>query len=51
MEDQKLEQGSKKLSVIALASFLVSIAFCSFLISATVINRTNVTKLRTEQHI
>ena len=51
MEDQKLEQGSKKLSVIALASFLVSIAFCSFLISATVINRTNVTKLRTEQQI
>jgi diguanylate cyclase (GGDEF)-like protein len=51
MEDQKPEQGSKKLSVIALASFLVSIAFCSFLISATVINRTNVTKLRTEQQI
>jgi len=35
----------------ALASFAVSIVFCAFLISATIINRTNVTKLRIEQQI
>ena len=51
MNDQKQKRGPKKLSMIALASFLVSIAFCTFLISTTIINRTNVTKLRMEQQI
>jgi diguanylate cyclase (GGDEF)-like protein len=51
MENQKPEQRSKGLSVIALVSFLVSIAFCTFLISATIVNRTKVTKLRIEQQM
>ena len=50
MEDR---QGEKKsvLSFKAVVSTLVSIAFCAFLIGASIINRTNVEKLRIEQHI
>ena len=51
MENQKLEQECKGLSLTAVVSFLVSIAFCAFLISATIINRTNVINLRIEQQI
>jgi diguanylate cyclase (GGDEF)-like protein len=51
MENQKPKRKFKGLSLIAVVSFLVSIAFCSFLISATIINRTNVVKLRIEQLI
>jgi diguanylate cyclase (GGDEF)-like protein len=51
MENQKPKRKSKGLSLIAVVSFLVSIAFCTFLISATIINRTNVVKLRIEQQI
>jgi len=51
MENQKPERKFKGLSLIAVVSFLVSIAFCYFLISATIINRTNVVKLRIEQQI
>jgi diguanylate cyclase (GGDEF)-like protein len=51
MENKTTGQKSKGLSPFALASFLVSIVFCTFLVSATIVNRTNVTKLRTEQQI
>ena len=51
MEDQKPKRGFKGLSLIAVVSFLVSLAFCAFLISATIINRTNVVELRIEQQI
>ncbi|MCL2441124.1 MAG: sensor domain-containing diguanylate cyclase [Treponema sp.] len=46
-----LEQTFKNLSPAAVAAFLVSIAFCAFLISATIIDRRNVVKLRMEQQI
>jgi len=47
------EQGGKKrtLSIKAVVSALLSFAFCAFLIGATIINRTNIEKLRLEQHI
>jgi diguanylate cyclase (GGDEF)-like protein len=47
------EQGEKKrtLSIKAVISTLISIAFCVFLISAVITNRTNVEKLRLEQQI
>ena len=51
MEKKTLEQRLKNISVIAVISFIISIAFCSFLIGATIINRTNVVKLRIEQHM
>jgi len=51
MTENKPKSNSKGISILALGSFFVSIAFCTFLISATIINRTNVTKLRTEQQI
>jgi diguanylate cyclase (GGDEF)-like protein len=46
-------QGGKKrtLSIKAVVSALLSFAFCAFLIGATIINRTNIEKLRLEQQI
>ena len=46
-------QGEKKgtLSIKAVVSALLSFAFCAFLIGATIINRTNIEKLRLEQQI
>ncbi|MDR1839811.1 MAG: sensor domain-containing diguanylate cyclase [Treponema sp.] len=43
------ENKHKTLSIIAVASFLVSLSFCVFLISVTIINRINIEKLRLEQ--
>ena len=51
MKGQETMQRYKKLSVTAGISFLVSIIFCAFLVSITIVNRTNVEKLRLEQHI
>ena len=51
MENQKTMQGFKKFSVAAGISFLVSIVFCAFLTSVTIVNRTNIEKLKLEQQI
>jgi diguanylate cyclase (GGDEF)-like protein len=48
MEDVKK---FKSISIAAILSFLASIGFCSFLISATIINKNNIEKLILEQHI
>jgi len=48
METKKPGEKTKSLSIKALVSALISLAFCAFLISATVINRTNIEKLRLE---
>jgi len=41
----------KTLSIVAVASFLVSLSFCAFLISVTIASRTNIEKLRLEQQL
>lgn len=41
----------KSISITAISSFLISIVFCAFLISATIINKTNVANLRIEQQM
>jgi len=51
MEIKSSVKKNKNLSVIAVISFLISIAFCSFLIGITIINRTQIEKLRMEQQI
>jgi len=50
-ENQKSGRKNKTLSIKALASALVSIVFCAFLISATIVNRVHIEKLRLEQQI
>jgi diguanylate cyclase (GGDEF)-like protein len=50
MEKQNVKK-IKSISIAAIFSFLVSIGFCSFLISATIINKKNIEKLRIEQQI
>ena len=51
MENQNQTKETKTLSIRAIIASLVSIAFCTFLISATIINRINIDKLRLEQQI
>jgi len=51
MENKKQEERKRTLSIKAAVSALISIAFCTFLISATIINRTNIENLRLEQQI
>ena len=51
MEVKNAKHRTKELSVAAVIWFLISIAFCSFLISATIVNRTQIIKLTMEQHI
>jgi len=51
MEDKGRKKKAGTLSVKAVVSTLVSVAFCTLLISATIINRTNIEKLRLEQEI
>jgi len=50
-EKPETEKRFTGLSIVAAISFLVSIIFCAFLISATIINRSNIDKLRIEQQI
>ncbi|MCL2244290.1 MAG: sensor domain-containing diguanylate cyclase [Treponema sp.] len=45
------EKKFKDLSAIAVISLLISVAFCSFLIGVTILNKTQVDKLRMEQQI
>ena len=51
MGNQKPEKKTRGISIKAILSFLVSIAFCSFLISVTIINSVNIEKIRLEQQI
>ena len=51
MEHQTTRQGFRNISIAALFSFLVSIVFCTFLVSTTIVNRIDVSKLRTEQQM
>jgi diguanylate cyclase (GGDEF)-like protein len=51
MDRKKTGQLPKGLSIMAIVSFLVSLSFCAFLISATIVNRTNVSRLKMEQQI
>ena len=51
MEIKKERKKIKDLSVIAIISFLISITFCSFLISTTINNRTKITKMTMERQI
>jgi diguanylate cyclase (GGDEF)-like protein len=47
MENKKI----KRVSIAAIISFLVSLGFCTFLISAAIVNKENIDKMKTEQHI
>ena len=51
MSDQKPVQNTGIFSISAGISFLISIIFCTFLISVTIINKINVEKMRLEQQI
>jgi len=51
MKENEPEQKNKTLSIPAAVSFLVSLSFCAFLITVTIVNRTNVEKMRLEQQI
>jgi diguanylate cyclase (GGDEF)-like protein len=51
MENKGQGEKKKALSMKAVVSTLISIAFCAFLIGASIINKTNIEKLRLEQHI
>jgi len=51
MKDKKEKQITKTLSFKAIISSLISIAFCAFLVSVTIINRTNIDRLRLEQQL
>jgi len=52
MSDKKPDQRqSKGISPIAVLSALISILFCSFIISVTIINKTNVERMSLEQQI
>jgi len=48
METKTPDEIPKSLSIKALVSALISLAFCAFLIGTTIINRTNIDKLRLE---
>ena len=48
---RKLKERKNKISTIALVSLLVSLIFCAFIISATIIDKTDLTKLGLEQLI
>ena len=50
-ENLENDKKSASLSIAAVISFLVSIVFCAFLISAAIINRLNIDKLGLEQQI
>jgi len=50
-ENRETDKKFTSLSIVAVISFLASIIFCAFLISATIINRSNIDKLRLEQQI
>jgi sensor domain CHASE-containing protein len=49
--DKDEEKKIKGLSITAIISFLVSLCFCTFLISAAIVNKVNIEKMRIEQHI
>jgi len=51
MENKRQGRKAKTLSIKAVVSTLISIAFCAFLIGATIINRTNIEKIRLEQQV
>ena len=51
LNSSPLHKRFSNISLIAVSSFFISIAFCSFLITATIINKTNVTNLKIEQQI
>jgi diguanylate cyclase (GGDEF)-like protein len=51
MKDNEPEHKNNTLSIVAVASFLVSLSFCAFLIIVTIVNRTNIEKLRLEQQV
>jgi diguanylate cyclase (GGDEF)-like protein len=51
MISKPLDQRFKGLSPIAVFSFIISLAFCTFIISATIIDRTRVVNMRMEQQI
>ena len=46
-----IDQTFKGVSLLAIMAFIVSIAFCAFIISATIIDRTKIKQLRMEQQI
>jgi len=50
-EYSTLNQKHQQLSITAVVALIVSLAFCSFLISATIIDRSKLTQLRIEQQI
>jgi diguanylate cyclase (GGDEF)-like protein len=47
----KKEKKMKGVSITAIISFLVSLSFCTFLISAAIVNKESIEKMRIEQHI